>query len=73
MSSRNYEAIGSGNPLTLIACFISYEKRVQREKYPSKAHLPYNETSMKITETWKSDLASCNHGYGNGIAFVLIP
>ena len=64
MSSRNYEAIGFGDPLTLIASFISYEK---------KAHLPYDETSMKITETWKSDLASWSYGYGNGSAFVLIP
>ena len=33
--------ITCANHLSIIACFLSYEKWVQREKYPFKAHLPY--------------------------------
>ena len=50
MSSKNYEATGYGHDLdfadhlALIACFISYEKWVQREKYSSKARPPYSST-----------------------------
>ena len=47
MSSRDYEAkwlwpqFGFASHLGLIACFITYEKWVQREKYPNNTRLPY--------------------------------
>ena len=45
MNSETYEEIatawfGFANLLALIACFTSYKKWVQREKYPIKAHSP---------------------------------
>ena len=38
---------GIANHLTLIACFISYEKWVQREKYPNNTRLPQSINSKK--------------------------
>jgi hypothetical protein len=41
MRSGYRHDFGFANHLTLIACFISYEKWVQREKCLSKTRLPY--------------------------------
>ena len=47
MSSEDYEANGYHRHgldllLALITSFISYEKWVQREKYPHNTRLPYS-------------------------------
>ena len=40
---------GIANHLALFECFISYEKWVQREKYPNNTRLPYSINSNKKT------------------------